>query len=45
MAKDQQETLINERDVVSGVIENGKDTAVVSDQLAKYDADSSKEDR
>lgn len=43
MAKDQQETLINEQDV-SGVIENGKDTAVVTDQLAKYDADS-KQDR
>lgn len=42
MAKKEQEALINEQDV-SGVIESGKDTAVINDQLARYDADSNKD--
>lgn len=42
MAKDKQETLISERDV-SGIIESGKDSSIVNDQLTKYDGDSNKD--
>lgn len=42
MAKDQQETLINEGDV-SGIVENGKDTAAVNDQLTNYQTDTNKD--
>lgn len=42
MAKQQQETLINERDI-SGIIESGKDTSAINDQLTKYDGDNNKE--
>ncbi|XP_037025029.1 ileal sodium/bile acid cotransporter-like isoform X2 [Bradysia coprophila] len=42
MAKDKHETLISETDV-TGSIENGKDSAVVSDEPNQYDAETNKD--
>lgn len=43
MAKDGHETLISSEPDVSGSIENGKDTAVVSDPVSRADVESNKD--